>query len=178
MAAVPRPAAAVQPRLEEAGLAGLVDEDVHSFQPRVLQRNRRTQEMQSLGSLRIAHLLRSSRSLYSPQQSASPVDPKPIAVLGLRGSTSPLQDSRATARVMNNRPIRIPSSVTVIGTLVTCVDSISSMGTRACHAPHTVVRRPTTSTSTAKMPSNTSTWDIPALPKEDTRPSFHGLCDG
>ena len=159
-------------------MAGLADEAVHRFQPRVLQCNTRTQETQSVGSLRIANLLRSSRSLSSPKQSASPVGPKPIAVLGLQGSTSPLQDSRATARVMNNRPIQIPSSVTAIGTLVTRVDSISPMGTRACRAPHTFVRRPTTSTSTTKMPSNTLTWDIPALPKEDTRPSSRGLCDG
>jgi hypothetical protein len=162
MAAVPQPAAAVQPQPEEAGLAGLVDKAVHRFQPRVLQRNTRTQETQLVGSLRITNLLRSSRSLSSPKQSASQVGPKPIAVLGLQGSTSPLQDSRALSRVTSNRPIRILSSFTVIGKHVTRVDLISLMGTRACRAPHTFVRRRTTSTSTAKMPSNTSTWDIPA----------------
>ena len=178
MAAVPRPAAAVRPRPGEAGLAGLGDEAVPSFQPRVLQHTRRTPGTQSVGSHRIAHLRRPSRNLPLPQQLASLVDPKPTDVVDLQGSTSTLQDSRATARVLNNRPIRIPSSVTTIGTFVTRVDLISPMGTRACRAPHTFARRPTTSTSTARMPSNTSTWDTPARPKDDTRPSFHGLCDG
>jgi hypothetical protein len=64
-----------------------------------------------------------------------------------------------------------------IGTLATLVVLMWPMAIPACCALHIYARRHTTFTSTARMPSNTSSWDILAAQNTATRPSFP-TCDG
>ena len=81
------------------------------------------------------------------------------------------------ATITSSRRTPTPSSGTRIGTLVTLVVSMLPTATRACRAPHTCVRPPTTSTSTTKMCSSTSTWGILVPLETDTRHSSRRRCD-